>query len=380
MSNRMSRRRKPVRRRGGLLDLLNGVFSLALFGLLLVGGAFLYVAHTFYSASPVAEDSTFLVEPGSSLGLTAERLESRGLIDNRFIFQFGGWALKKQGQVKAGEFRIAKGASMADVLRELTEGTPVQYFVTVPEGETSFQVARRINDPSQNLTGDAVSVPPEGSILPGRYDYFPRDTRQSVLAKMQTKMETELARVWESCEPAVCGAQGPLKSESDLVTLASIVEKETGLAAERPEVAGLFVNRLRQGMRLQTDPTIIYGITKGERSLEGGITASQKAAETAYNTYVISGLPPTPIANPGIEALQAAANPSRTGNIYMMAVTPGKPSDGHLFAATLQEHQANEAKYRAQERAQARAATGQGTPANATGSVSTGTPAPANTR
>jgi len=171
---------------------------------------------------------------------------------------------------------------------------------------------------------------------------------------MQKRMAEQRDAVWKGCQPTICGAEAPLKDADDLVTLASIVEKETGIPTERPEVAGLFVNRLQDGMKLQTDPTIIYGITKGERTLEGGITARQKATDTPYNTYVINGLPPTPIANPGIESLKAVANPADTENLYMMAVTPGNPRDGHLFADTLAEHQANEAKYRAQERERAR--------------------------
>jgi UPF0755 protein len=137
------------------------------------------------------------------------------------------------------------------------------------------------------------------------------------------------------------------------VTLASIVEKETGLESERPMVAALFINRLKRGMKLQTDPTIIYGLTRGEHPLEGGITASQKAAETPYNTYIIDGLPPTPIANPGEAALMAVAQPAQSAFLYMMAVTPGKPGDGHYFASTLEEHQANERKYRRLEDQQA---------------------------
>lgn len=375
MDDRTSRRERRRNRSNGFLDVLNSVLTLVVLALVLAGAVFLYVAHDFYSGSTVAEDTTFAVEKGAGLSLTAQRLESQGLIANRLIFQAASWALKKRGELRPGEFRIPKGATEADILKLLTEGDPIPYFVTVPEGETSFQVAQRINDPAQNLTGDPVPVPPEGSVLPGRYDYLPHDTRQSVLQQMQKRMTEKRDTVWKNCSPNVCGPNAPLKTPDQLVTLASIVEKETGLPSERPEVAGLFVNRLRTGMRLQTDPTIIYGITRGQRQLEGGITARQKATETPYNTYLIAGLPPTPIANPGTEALEAVANPAATKNLYMMAVTPGNPKDGHLFADTLAEHQANEAKYRAQEREQARAGEGGNAAAPRN---DTAAPAPAN--
>jgi UPF0755 protein len=343
--------KKKRRRRSGLLDVVNGLLMLLVLGILVVGATFFYGLSQFYAQGPVEEETPFLVERGSSLSLVAARLETQGLISNRLIFQGGGLAMRKQGDLKPGEFRIPAGASMADIMELMTEGRAVEYFITVPEGATSWQVAQRLNDPSQNLTGDPVPVPPEGSILPGRYDYFPRDSRQSVLEEMQARMRAAVDEVWEQRASDL-----PLESKEELVILASIIEKETGIATERPEVAGLFVNRLRAGMRLQTDPTIIYGITRGERHLDGGITASQKAEATPYNTYVIDGLPPTPIANPGIESLRAAANPADTKHLYMMAVTPGRPRDGHYFASTLAEHQQNEAKYRQQERAAAQQA------------------------
>lgn len=340
--------KKRRRRRSGAVEIVNGLLTLLVLGIAVVGAVFFYGINQFYAEGPVEEEATFLVERGSSLGLVASRLESQGLISNRLIFQGGGMAMRKQSALKPGEFRIPAGASMAEILTLFTEGKAIEYFITVPEGATSWQVAQRLNDSAQNLTGDPVPVPAEGSILPGRYDYFPRDSRQSVLDEMQASMREAVDEIWEQRDPDL-----PLESKEELVILASIVEKETGVATERPEVAGLFVNRLRAGMRLQTDPTIIYGITKGERQLEGGITASQKAGATPYNTYVIDGLPPTPIANPGVESLRAVANPAKTENLYMMAVTPGNPRDGHYFAATLAEHQQNEAKYRRQERAAA---------------------------
>ena len=337
-----NKRAKP-RRRNGLIDLLNGVLSLFVIVILIVGGLFFFGLNRFYSAGNIPEDTTFLVEPGSSLGVTAERLETRGLIDNRLIFQAAGMALKKQGKLKAGEFRIAAHSSMSDILTELTEGTPVLYGVTVPEGFTSWQVLERINGDS-HLIGDIGTLPPEGSILPNTYSYIPGDTRQSVLDKMQAAQKKALEEIWAGRDPDL-----PIKTPEELVTLASVVEKETGVASERPQVAAVFVNRLKKGMRLQSDPTIIYGITKGQAPLGRGLKRSEIEAKTPYNTYQIDGLPIGPIANPGIESLRAVANPAKTNDLYFVAAGP-VPSDGHLFAATYADHRKNVAKWRAIEK------------------------------
>jgi UPF0755 protein len=215
----------------------------------------------------------------------------------------------------------------------------LRYAVTIPEGWTVWQAVNRINNDDQ-LTGSIGQLPQEGSILPGSYDYVPGDTRQSVLDKMQLAMTEALAEVWESRQPDL-----PLESPAELLTLASIVEKETGIASERPQIAAVFVNRLREGMRLQSDPTIIYGITKGQSTLDRGIRRSEIEEATPYNTYQIDGLPPTPIANPGIEALRAVANPDDHDYLYFVA-KGATPSEGHVFAETYAEHQDNVARYR----------------------------------
>lgn len=337
--------RKKKRRRSGLIELTNAVLTLVVIGLIAVIGLFLFGTSQFYAGGPQSEETAFLVEPGSRFSLVAERLEDRGLISNRFIFQAAGYLTRTQGKVKAGEFLVPANASMAEILELITEGKPIEYFVTVPEGESSWAVAQRISQESHNLTGDLSGMPPEGSVLPGRYDYFPRDTRQSVLDQMTAKMAEELAEVWAECRTDVCGPEGVLQSPQELVTLASIVEKETGVAEERPRVAAVFVNRLKRGMRLQSDPTIIYGITEGEGSLGRGLTRSEIEAETAYNTYQIDGLPPGPIANPGIESLRAVANPAETNDLYFVAAG-ATPSEGHVFAGSYAEHRRNVARYR----------------------------------
>ncbi|WP_240233083.1 endolytic transglycosylase MltG [Devosia lacusdianchii] len=339
MNDRKARRQRR-RSSNGFIDILNGLLTLLVIGLLVAGGIFLYGASQFYGDGPLSEETTFRVDSGAGLGTISGRLEEQGLISNRYVFQLGGRALERAGSIKAGDFRIPAGASMADILKELTEGNPIRYAVTIPEGWTSWEAVARLNDDANQLTGEISSLPAEGSILPGSYDYVPGDSRQSVLDKMQAAMTAELATIWAARTPDL-----PIETPEELLVLASIVEKETGVASERPQVAAVFVNRLREGMRLQSDPTIIYGITKGQSTLGRGLRRSEIEAQTPYNTYQIDGLPPTPIANPGVEALKAVANPDTHEYLYFVA-KGATPSEGHVFAETYAEHQDNVARYR----------------------------------
>jgi UPF0755 protein len=336
MADRKGRRR---RRGSGFIDILNGILSLVVVGMVLVGAVLFFGASQFYGEGAVGEETIFRVESGSNLGQVAERLESEGLVTNRYLFQIGGRVLDRASRIRAGDFRIPANASMADILREITEGNPVRYAVVVPEGVTSWDVMQRLNA-VEDLTGEITELPAEGSILPGSYDYVPGGTRQAVLDQMQAAMDAAVAEVWEARVEDL-----PIDSPEELVILASIVERETGLASERPQVAAVFVNRLRVPMRLQSDPTIIYGITQGEGPLGRGLLRSEIEEETPYNTYQIDGLPPTPIANPGIESLRAVANPDEHDYLYFVAAGP-VPSDGHVFAESYAEHQQNVARYR----------------------------------
>jgi len=337
MNDRKARRRR--RSSNGFLDILNGLLTLLVLALLVAGGIALYGASQFYGDGPLTAETTFRVESGSGLSSIGPRLEEQGLISNQYIFQVGSRLSNIEGTIKQGDFRIPAGASMADILEELTEGNPIRYAVTIPEGWTSWEALQRINADS-NLVGQVTTLPAEGSILPGSYDYMPGDTRQSVLDNMQQAMTTQLAAVWEGRVEDL-----PVETPEQLLVLASIVEKETGVASERPQVAAVFVNRLRDGMRLQSDPTIIYGITKGQTKLDRGLRRSEIEARTPYNTYQIDGLPPTPIANPGIESLRAVANPDTHDYLYFVA-KGATPSEGHVFAETYAEHQDNVAQYR----------------------------------
>lgn len=337
MNDRRNRRRR--RSGNGLIDILNGLLTLLVIGLVVVGGGLFYVASQYYGDGPLREDRVFRVESGNTLSTTANRLEEQGFITNSVIFSQFGSRVEESAVIKAGDFNIPAGASMSEILKELTLGNPLRYAVTIPEGWTVWQAIQRINADDQ-LTGSIDQLPPEGSLLPGSYDYTPGDTRQSVLEAMQLAMTKALAEVWEGRE-----ADLPLESPAELLILASIVEKETGIASERPQIAAVFVNRIREGMRLQSDPTIIYGITLGQATLDRGIRRSEIEEKTPYNTYQIDGLPPTPIANPGIEALQAVAHPDSHDYLYFVA-KGATPREGHVFAETYAEHQQNVARYR----------------------------------
>lgn len=339
---------KRRRRRGGIVDILNGILTLVIIGIVVAGGVLLYAANQFYAPGEVATDTNFTVERGSSIGTVAARLEEQGLIPrdqllpSPLLFRLGATALKKEGGLKAGVFTLKANSSMADIITELTEGDAVDFYVNVIPGETSFQVAQRLNDPATSLTGDPVELPAEGTLLAVRYDFFPGDSRQGVLDAMQARMQETLAEVWAGRDPAI---DEVIKSPEEMVTLASIVEKETGLASERPQVAAVFINRLKRGMRLQTDPTVLYGVTEGKSVLNRSPTSRELRAETPYNTYQIDGLPPGPIANPGIDALQAVAHPDDVKDLYFVARS-ANPADGHLFAETYAQHRQNVALYR----------------------------------
>lgn len=350
MANERSEKRARKRRRGsgGLLSVINALLTLVVIGILVAVGGFLYVANQFYAPGAVKAETNFVVEKGASIGTTAERLEEQGLIPqgqlipSPLIFRAGSVGLKKQASLKAGVYTLKANSSMADILTEITEGKPLDFFVNVIPGDTSFQVAERLNAEGPNLTGEAVPVPKEGTLLAVRYDFFPGDTRVSVLEKMQAEMKKKVDEIWAGRDPAI---DSVIKSPAELVTMASIVEKETGVASERPQVAAVFINRLKKSMRLQTDPTVLYGVTEGKAVLNRSPTSSELKAKTPYNTYQIDGLPPGPIANPGEDALRAVAHPAAIKDLYFVAKS-ANPSDGHLFAETYAQHRKNVTLYR----------------------------------
>ncbi len=333
------RKKKPKRRRNALIEITNGFLTLFILALIMAGGAFFLFAKNFYSEGILKQDTVFVVKSGSGLSSVAKDLQNNGIISNSLMFQLGARSKKLEGSIKTGEYRIAKNSSMADVLFELTEGKPISYGVTIPEGYTSWQVVQRIMA-DENLVGEIASIPVEGSLLPDTYSYERGENRAAIIERMSDEFNKEVAKIWENR-----AANLPIKTPQELVILASLIEKETGSPNERAEVAGVFVNRLNQGMRLQTDPAVIYGITLGKEKLGRGLRQSELKKETPYNTYIIPALPIGPITNPGRDSLLAAANPAKTDNIFFVAAG-AYPTDGHLFAVTYAQHQKNVALYR----------------------------------
>lgn len=337
--------REPSRLVGGLVRIVSGVFTLALVTMLVVGSAGFGVYYQFQNPGPLADSRTVVIPKGEGRIAIAERLEREGIIANRWTF-IGGHMLqsviggRKNNDLKAGEYQIKEHASMREVLDILAEGKSVLYKVAIPEGLTSQQIVERITaDP--NLSGDIASIPSEGSLLPDTYAFSKGSSRQELIDRMQAAMAKAVAELWEK-RPA----ESTLRSADDLVTFASIVEKETGRADERQRVSAVFHNRLKKGMRLQSDPTIIYGIVGGQGALGRGITRNDIETKTAYNTYQVAGLPPGPICNPGRASLEAAINPAQTGDLYFVADGTG----GHVFSETLKEHNQAVQRWREVER------------------------------
>ena len=259
---------------------------------------------------------------------------------NPWLFIGGVFALKASSDLKPGEYSFQKNASLRDVIATIVEGKVVQHAVTIPEGLTSEQIVTRLTD-NDIFAGSVREIPREGTLLPETYKFPRGTTREQVIQRMQQTQKRVLAEIWERRNPDI-----PIKSPEQLVTLASIVEKETGKADERSRVAAVFVNRLRQKIKLQSDPTIIYGLVGGKGTLGRPIKRSEITQPSPYNTYVIDGLPPGPIANPGRASLEAAANPARTRDLFFVADGTG----GHTFTETYDQHQKNVAKLRALEK------------------------------
>ncbi|MBO6757060.1 MAG: endolytic transglycosylase MltG [Roseibium sp.] len=332
--------------RNPFVILVNMVISLAVFALAAVGAALYFGKQKFEEPGPLTSEQTVVVSAGAGLSGITDRLAARGIIKDTWfddlVFNLGVRFYKNATRLKAGEYAFAPGVSMHEVMSDLVEGNAVIHSVTIPEGWTTAQVLERIRA-HPVLTGEIVEVPGEGELLPETYTFNRGTARQEVLDQMTAAQEKLLAEVWDRRVSDL-----PIQSPEELVILASIVEKETARADERPRVAGVFVNRLNRGMRLQSDPTILYGLFGGEAWLtdRSAITQSQLRAENAYNTYQIDALPPGPIGNPGRAAMEAVANPSRTRDLFFVADGTG----GHVFAETYEQHQVNVRKWREIER------------------------------
>jgi UPF0755 protein len=316
---------------------LGAITTLVVIGMVAVLGA-AWVYNGPGPAAKAGDKTSVVLRRGASLPEIASSLEQGGVIRSSSIFMTAAKVTGAARTLKAGEYEFSSRASMAQVLDAIRHGRIVRHWITIPEGRTSDMVMDILNA-SPILTGSAPT-PPEGAILPETYEVQRGEDRAAVLQRMMDDRDKLLNQLWANRQAGL-----PFQTKEEAVTLASIVEKETGLAEERPRVASVFVNRLRTGMRLGSDPTIIYGISRG-RPLGRGIRMSELQRLTPYNTYLIDGLPPTPIANPGRQALAAVLDPPKTGDLYFVADGTG----GHVFASTLEQHNANVARWRQIER------------------------------
>ncbi len=303
---------------------------------LMLGG--LWAVWTYRGPGPEAkggEITSVMLRRGAGLNEIASSLERAGVIRSGAIFKAAAQVTGAARELKAGEYEFASGASMARVLDDIRAGRIVRHQVTIPEGATSEMVIEILNR-EEALTGIAPT-PPEGTVLPETYDFQRGEDRAAVLQRMMDARDTLLATLWSKRQPGL-----PVTTPEEAVILASIVEKETGVASERPQVASVFTNRLRKGMRLESDPTIIYFITKGKPLGRRILKSELENPANTYNTYLIDGLPPTPIANPGRASLAAVLDPPRTDYLFFVADGTG----GHTFAATYAEHEENVRKWR----------------------------------
>lgn len=307
---------------------------------LAAGGGYVWLKSAYFEPSIVPVDAVVLIKKGSGVSAISHQLSEDGLIANPDVFRFGMKFFDDERPLRAGEYRISAGSSPADIARVLKEADPITYRITIAEGLSSTEIVDVLRD-DPVLAGDISSTPAEGSLLPETYHFHRGETRQEIIKRMTSAMDRVVSEAWSSRQ-----ADLPFAGPEEALILASIVEKETGVGAERALVAGVFVNRLRKGMRLQSDPTVVYGITRGAGPLGRGLKRSELDTKTPYNTYQIDGLPPTPIANPGRASINAVLNPKTTDALYFVADGKG----GHAFAKTLREHNRNVRAWRKIER------------------------------
>jgi UPF0755 protein len=333
-----SKSRKSRGSRSQVVVFMNFVMTLLVFVTIAIAGVVYYAFSEYSAKGPLTVNTNFVVKPGTGVGDIARGLEREGIITDARIFQYVTKSYLRDGTLKHGEYEVKAGSSMKDVMQLLESGKSILYSVTLPEGLTVQQIFDKLRE-DPVLEGDLPTpLPVEGSMRPDTYKFTRGTKRADIVAQMVAAQKKVVDDIWSKRSPELT-----LKTKEEFVTLASIVEKETGKPDERTLVASVFLNRLKKGMRLQSDPTVIYGIFGGEgKPADRPIYQSDLKKNTPYNTYVIDGLPPGPICNPGRAALEAVANPSKTNNLYFVADGTG----GHVFATTLDEHNANVKKWR----------------------------------
>jgi UPF0755 protein len=331
---------RRARREHPILAFMHNLMTLLFVGVIGLTALFYFVRAQFDQAGPLNYGTVVVIPKGEGLNAIADRLEREGVIADRRIFAVSAIYFRAQDKLKAGEYAIKKNASIREVLDTLVEGKAILYSQAVPEGLTSLQIVERLKG-NPELTGPITLVPPEGSLLPDTYRFAKGTSREELITRMQSEQQKFVDKLWASRAAGL-----PMKTKQEAITLASIVEKETGRADERPRVAAVFVNRLKSNMRLESDPTIIYGLSGGKGTLGRGILRSEMEQMTPYNTYRIKGLPPTPIANPGRAALEAVLRPGKYNDLFFVADGTG----GHVFAEKFDDHQKNVAKWRVVEK------------------------------
>ncbi|MGB4107684.1 MAG: endolytic transglycosylase MltG [Alphaproteobacteria bacterium] len=321
---------------------LGGLVFTATLCVVLSAIAFWWAAWQFQKPGPLLETTLVEIPTGSGLRAIAGKLDGAGAIESELIFLFGTTILSAQGDLKAGEYEIQPLASASSIMRMIRDGRIYGRRITIPEGLTSFEIVKLVNKLG-DMEGNVANMPSEGSLLPETYDYRLKENKQDIITRMQEGMTKAIEELWPTRAQNL-----PFSTKEEAVTLASIVEKETGVASERKRVAGVFINRLRKNIALQTDPTVIYALTKGKPKSEGtgplGRRLLKKDLEfdSPYNTYLHPGLPPGPIANPGKASLEAVLHPEEHNFIYFVADGTG----GHIFSETHSEHQKNVSEWR----------------------------------
>jgi UPF0755 protein len=333
-----SRRQRSKRVRNPIVIAGNLLLTIVFLLTIAAGVGFVIGKQRFDLPGPLAREKIVNI-PRGGIRDTADLLMREGVIDQPYVFMAGALMMKARDELKYGEYLFRKNASLREVVDTIIEGKVVQHNFTMPEGLTSDQIVQRLLD-NDVLSGNIREVPREGTLLPETYRFTRGTTREQMIQRMQQAQRRVLQEVWDRRMQDL-----PVRSPEQLVILASIVEKETGKPEERTRVAAVFINRLKQKMRLESDPTIIYGLVGGKGTLGRPIQANEIRQPTPYNTYVIDGLPPGPIANPGRAALEAAANPARTKEIFFVADGTG----GHAFSENYEQHQKNVARLRAIE-------------------------------
>jgi UPF0755 protein len=353
-------------RPSGFFGFISGLLTFAFLIMLLVAGLAALFRSQIEAPGPLAQTKIVVVPKGEGAHEIGTRLEKEGVIADRRLFVAGYlWAKfttwlegGKPVQLKAGDYEMMAAVSVRQAIDLLAEGKTITYKVTIPEGLTSYQVVERLRaDP--NLTGEIEVIPPEGSLLPETFIVRRGAARQTIIDFMQAEMRKLLDKAWPTRQKSL-----PFKTPEQAVILASIVEKETGRADERDRIAAVFINRLRKNMRLQSDPTILYGLAGGKAAWGRPIMKSEIQQKTTHNTYQIDGLPPTPICNPGRAAIEAVLNPANTKELYFVADGSG----GHVFSETLNQHIGNVVKWRQVEK-ELKAKSGQPTAPEGTRAV-----------